>query len=252
MAARVLALSGIPWHHELVWESLVWGAVAASSLLLGTLLAIARRWPPRLLGVVLGFGAGALIASVSLDLVAGGYQEAGALAVAAGLSLGALAYYGANRAVDRWTARSGGNAAGAPLALGALLDGIPEQAVLGIGLAAGGGVSVALLVAIFVSNLPESIGSSADMLAAGRRRNRVIGLWMLVTAVCAAATVAGFAVADVIGAAAQAGVNGFAAGALLVMLTNSMIPEAREKAGNLSGLAAVVGFAVAAALMLLD
>lgn len=235
-----------------VWESLGWGAVAAASLLLGSLLAIARPWSPRLVGIVLGFGAGALIASVSLDLVAGGYQEAGALAVAVGLALGAVAYFFANAAVDRWARRSGGSSAGAPLAIGALLDGIPEQAVLGIGLAAGGGVSVALLVAIFVSNLPESIGSSADMLAAGRSRGRVLRLWMLVTVVCALSSFAGYAVASTTSAEMQAGINGFAAGALLVMLTTSMIPEAREKAGNPSGLAAVFGFAIAAALMLLD
>lgn len=233
-------------------ESLGWGAVAASSLLLGSVLAVVRSWPPKLTGGILGFGAGALIASVSLDLVAGGYQEAGALAVAVGIALGAIAYYVANELVSRWSARSGGNAAGTPLAVGALLDGIPEQAVLGIGLAGGTGVSMALLVAIFVSNLPESIGSSADMLDAGHTKGRVVQLWAIVTLACTLATVAGFAVADSTGTSTQAAVNGFAAGALLVMLTNSMIPEAREKAGDRAGLAAVVGFALAAALMLVD
>src|SRR4051812_45842921 len=144
--------------------------------------------------------------------------------------------------------RNGGGSAGLPLALGALLDGIPEQAVLGIGLAEGQGVSVALLVAIFVSNLPEGIGSAADMLAAGWQRGRVVRLWTVVAVVCLLATVAGYAVADVVGGTLTGAIDGFAAGALLVMLTDSMIPESRTKGGLPSGLLLVLGFAVAAGL----
>src|SRR5919198_1515873 len=104
-----------------------WGALAASSLILGAVLGLARRWPERLVGAV--------------------------------LAVGAVAFYVLDGAFDR----GGTNA----LALGAFLDGIPEQLVLGIGLAAGDGVSLGLLVAIFVSNLPEAIGSASDMRAAG-------------------------------------------------------------------------------------
>ena len=128
------------------------------------------------------------------------------------------------------------------------MTGIPEQAVLGIGLATGEGVSVALLVAIFVSNLPEGVGSAADMRAAGKSCSAVIRLWVVVAVVCALATVGGYAVADLAGGDVRAGIDGFAAGALLVMLVNSMIPEAQQKAGDLAGLATVLGFAVAAAL----
>ena len=139
-------------------------------------------------------------------------------------------------------------AAGVPLALGALLDGIPEQAVLGIGLATGEGVSVALLVAIFVSNLPEGVGSAADMRAEGKSPAAVIRLWVGVAVVCALATVGGYALADLASGNVQAGIDGVAAGALLVMLVDSMVPEAREKTGNIAGLATMLGFAVAAAL----
>ena len=132
-----------------------------------------------------------------------------------------------------------------------LLDGIPEQAVLGIGLAQGSGVSLALLVAIFVSNLPEAIGSSADMAAAGRSRRFVLGLWAVVALVCTAATAVGYLVADLASDDVRAGIDGFAAGALLVMLVDSMVPEATAKAKDVAGLATVVGFAVAAGLSLL-
>lgn len=225
-----------------------WGALAAASLVLGALLALARRWPDAVVGTVLAFGAGALISSVAFELAQQGLQIGTPTSVAIGLALGAVTFFVADRAVERLGGRNGGGAAGLPLALGALLDGIPEQTVLGIGLATGEGVSVALLVAIFVSNLPEGVGSAADMRAAGKSPAAVIRLWVGVAVVCALATVGGYALADLASGNVQAGIDGFAAGALLVMLVDSMVPEAREKAGNIAGLATVLGFAVAAGL----
>lgn len=225
-----------------------WGGLAASSLVLGAVLALARSWRTGLLGAVLGFGAGALISSVAFELAEEGLQLGGPGWVAGGLAVGALSFFLADRAVERIGGRGGGGAAGLPLALGALLDGIPEQAVLGIGLASGQGVSVALLVAIFVSNLPESIGSASDMRSAGKPRHVVVWLWLAVGAVCTLATLGGYALADAAGGGPKAGIDGFAAGALLVMLVDSMVPEAKQKAGNRAGLCTVLGFAVAAGL----
>jgi ZIP family zinc transporter len=225
-----------------------WGALAASSLVIGALLGIARHWHQPLIGVVLGFGAGALISSVSFELAQEGFAVGGAVPLATGLAAGALAFYFADRVVQRLGSRLGSGSAGLPLALGALLDGIPEQSVLGLGLAQGQGISVALLVAIFVSNLPESIGSSTDMKAAGERPRRVIALWTVVSVACTLATLGGYAASQVTAEGFEAAVDGFAAGALLVMLVGSMIPEATEKAHDKAGLAAVLGFAVAAGL----
>jgi hypothetical protein len=136
-----------------------------------------------------------------------------------------LTYFGLDRLVER---RSSGAGAGPALALGAFLDGIPEQMVLGIGLAAGEGVSVSLLAAIFVSNLPEAIGSATEMRAAGSRPATIRRLWIAVAVVCTLATVAGYAIADSTAATSRRPINGFAAGALLVMLIDSMIPEAPQ------------------------
>lgn len=228
--------------------ALGWGALAAGSLVLGALLALVRHWGGGVVGVVLAFGAGALISSVAFELAQQGLQIGSPLSVAVGLALGAITFFVADRGVERLGGRGGGGSAGLPLALGSLLDGIPEQAVLGIGLAAGEGISVALLVAIFVSNLPEGVGSAADMRSAGKSPVTIIRLWLGVAAVCALATLGGFAVADLVGGDVRAGINGFAAGALLVMLVDSMIPEAKDKAGDRAGLATVLGFAVAAGL----
>jgi zinc transporter, ZIP family len=236
-------------------EALGWGALAASSLLIGAALAFARPWTPGMIGVVLAFGVGALISAVSFELAEEGLAVGSAGSLGAGLAAGALTYYLLDGMIARHTdtghgrpGRRSGERAGQGLALGAFLDGVPEQLVLGIGLASGEAVSIALLVAIFVSNLPEGVGSASDMASAGRPRSEVLRLFGGVSVVCAAATVLGYAVADAMGGELEAFVDGFAAGALLVMLIDSMAPEALAKGGRRAGLVTVLGFALATAL----
>lgn len=231
-------------------QAILWGVVAAAPLLVGAVLALLRRWPERLLGIILGFGAGALMASIAFELWEQGVELAGHVPLIAGVAAGALTYYVAARILDARQAKTHVKAGGGSLAVGALLDGIPEQLVLGIGLASGEGVGIALVVAILVSNLPESIGSASDLLESGMRKGRVVLLWAAVAVVCALATVAGFALADAVGTTFRTSADGFAAGALLVMLVDSMIPEAQSKAKESTGLATVLGFGFAAWLAL--
>lgn len=231
-----------------------WGALAASSLVIGALLAFAREWPPRQVGVVLSFGAGALISAVSFELAAEGLRVGSLASTGVGLGAGAITYYlldgviadreAAGHARDR---RAGSDNPGTALALGAFLDGIPEQLVLGIGLASGEGVSAGLVVAIFVSNLPEAIGSASAMRATFARRE-ILLLWAGVAAICTLSTVAGYGIADVTGGELRAAIDGFAAGALLVMLIDSMIPAAAKDSGRVAGLVTTLGFAVALGL----
>jgi zinc transporter, ZIP family len=238
-----------------VSAALGWGALAASSLVLGALLALVRPWSKRLIGLVLGFGAGALISAVSFELALEGDKSGGFTAVAAGLALGAIAYYTLDGVVERIGAggrsrdrRTSATAPGPALALGAFLDGIPEQLVLGIGLAGGESVSLGLLAAIFVSNLPEAIGSASAMHGSGKHAGSILLLWAGVAICCTLATVGGYALGDSASGTLRAGIDGFAAGALLVMLVDSMIPEATQEAGRQAGLVTVLGFALAAAL----
>jgi ZIP family zinc transporter len=217
---------------------------------IGAVLGIVRSWSPKLIGLVLAFGAGALISAVSFDLAQEGAVIGDAAFVGLGLALGALTYFGLNRVVEAHGRR--GKPAGAEeedsgsaLALGAFLDGIPEQLVLGMVIAAGDGVGIGLLVAIFVSNLPEAIGSSTEMRAAGTTAGKIRGLWISVAVICTVTTVVGYAIADSVSGDLNAAVHGFAAGALLVMLVDSMIPEAARKAGDTAGLVTTLGFAVA-------
>jgi zinc transporter, ZIP family len=224
-----------------VLAAIGWGTLAASSLVIGAWVGLARTWPRKWVGLVLGFGAGALISAVSFELVEEGLKKARGIWVAIGLAVGALTYFGA---AGRVAAMGGG----AALALGAFLDGIPEQLVLGIGLAGGEPVSAGLLAAIFVSNLPEAIGGATDMKRHIPTEKQVLLNWLWIAAFCALATVVGYAVADIASDELQAGINGFAAGALIVMLVDSMIPEATEQSGRTTGLVTTLGFAVAAGL----
>jgi ZIP family zinc transporter len=230
--------------------ALLWGSLSAFSLVLGALLALARPWPKRLVGLVLALGAGALISAVSFEFA----QESNLLgdrgSTAAGLAAGALVYYWLDGVVARIgsagrgrSGRASGSDAGTALALGAFLDGIPEQMVLGIGLTAGEGVSVGLLVAIFVSNLPEASGSASEMRTAGRDDRTILRLWLAVATVCALAGAIGYALAAAVSDNLQAAIEGFAAGALLVMLVDPMIPEATEESGRTAGLVTTLGFA---------
>jgi ZIP family zinc transporter len=231
--------------------ALGWGALAASSLVIGVWLAFVRSWSPLLIGLILAFGAGALISAVSLELAQEGLKIGSGASVAIGLALGALTYFTADGVLanrDKTASGDGGGGSGTSLALGSFLDGVPEQAVLGIGLAGGEPVSVALLVAIFVSNLPEGIGAGTDMQASGMARAKIFRLFLVIALVCTLFSGVGYLIADSVSGEVQAAINGFAAGALLVMLIDSMIPEAREKGLRRAGLVAVVGFAVATAL----
>lgn len=229
--------------------ALAWGALGASSLVLGALLAILSDWPDRLVGLILAFGAGALISAVSFELAQEGIELGGAVAVGIGLAVGALAFYLLDGLVERpRPGPQGGSDPASALALGALLDGVPEQLVLGLGIAAGGGVSVGLVVAIFMSNMPEAIGSAAEMGDKSRSDATILRLWGAVAVVCTIATVVGYGLGDSLSGGLEGAVNGFAAGALLVMLSDSMIPEARKGGGRPAGLAVAVGFALAAAL----
>jgi zinc transporter, ZIP family len=238
-----------------VLTALAWGALSASSLLIGALAALAHGWPRRLVGLLLAFGAGTLISAVAFELALEGEAVGGFTALAAGLALGGLTYYLLDGVVEKMGAggrarqrRRSGGAAGSALALGAFLDGIPEQLVLGIGLAGGEAVSIGLVCAIFVSNLPEAIGSASAMRDAGRGVRPIVGLWGGVAVLCALATLGGFALGDAVSGELRAAIDGFAAGALLVMLVDSMIPEASADAGREAGLVTVLGFALAAAL----
>ena len=234
-------------------EALFWGLLAASSLVVGGALALGVRVGAEALGLVMAFGAGVLISAVAYELVLEAYDtSAGFGGVALGLAAGCATFSIGDALVDRLggAARkqsSGAQAEGVALAivLGIVLDGIPESVVIGVGLLSGEGVSLAMLTAVFLSNLPESIAATTGLAAAGWARRRILGLWLLVTAVSGLAALAGYALFDGADPDTIAFVLAFAGGAILTMLADTMMPEAYRQSGKLVGVFTTLGFALA-------
>jgi len=236
-------------------EATFWAFVAASSLFVGTGVAIALRPSQRVIGLVMAFGAGALISAVAYDLVLEALEHADAPELAVGMSIGGLTFvvgdYLISRGGGRGRKRSTGvQAEGAPLAivLGAALDGIPESLVLGLSVLLGGAVSVSFLVATFLSNLPEAMAATAGLQRAGWRTRGIWGLWSVVVAISTASATVGYAVFQSSPAATGAQVQAFAAGAVITMLADTMMPEAFEFGGRAVGLCTLAGFVVALAI----
>lgn len=219
------------------------GLLAQSSLLLAGLVACWVTVPARLIGILAGFGAGALVAAVSFDLIA----EAEGLPMwefSLWMLVGVAVFLGGDWVVER---RFGSDGAGGSMGIvvGSVVDGVPESAIFGIQLATGFPVSAGFLAAVLVSNVPQAIAPSADLVAAGWSAGRLARLWSLVVLACGVAAALGYVGADISSSVTGEGMAALAAGGLLAMLTNSLIPFAYERAGELAGVGTVVGFCLA-------
>lgn len=218
-----------------------WGLLAASSLILGGVIALRAKIGDFLLGLITAFGVGVLISAVSYDLVQEAFKTShGFDSVGLGFAAGAAVFFAGDYFLDR----KGGNS-GLGVVLGTILDGIPESIVIGLTLVGGGSVGVAVLAAVFLSNLPESLSASADLKRSGWKGARILGLWTAVAVVSALACLVGFALFDTAANGTVAFVNAFAGGAILVMLADTMMPDAFTKAKDWAGLATALGFALA-------
>lgn len=235
-------------------EAALWGFIGASSLLIGAIVAFVTDLPKTVRGLILAFGAGALLAAVAFDLIAEAVTPTTAgLEVGVGFGLGAVVFYFGSMAVDhlagedrdRTPKTAGGRARGhgLSLVLGAVLDGIPESVVLGLSLLSGA-VGVPILAAIFISNLPEAFTASADLARGGIKRRSILGLWLLVAVVSAIAAGLGYGLLHDAPPPFIGAVQSFAAGAILAMLAESAVPEAYELGGRPVALATCLGFAV--------
>ena len=245
-----------------MWEAAFWGLVGGSALILGALVGYYARLPQRLIAGIMAIGSGVLISAVAFDLMDEAFERGGFAATALGFVGGAAAYTIANVLLSRRGARhrkrSGSNPhesqpdagadTGLAIAVGALLDGIPESVVIGTSLLAGGGVGAVTVAAVFLSNVPEGLSSAAGMKKAGRGPAYIFGVWGGIALASGLAAMIGYLALAGASAAAVAGVTAVAAGAILAMLVDTMIPEATEATHEYSGLIAVLGFLIAFAL----
>jgi len=221
------------------------GAIAQSSLILSGFLPFVVRIPDRIIGIIAGFGAGALIAAVAFDLVP---EAVSLVEVALWFLVGAAIFIVADRIIEeRFGGDSGG---GGPLGivLGSVVDGVPESLIFGIQLATGIPLSVAFLFAVFVSNVPQALAPSAELKDTGWKLGRMLLMWGSVVLACGVASALGFLAADSVDDVTGARAAAIAAGGLLAMLTASLVPFAYQKGGSGAAVGTVVGFCASLAM----
>ena len=241
-----------------IFGSLLWGFVASIPLVAGAVLASFVNLKKSIIASTMAFGAGVLVAALTFSLIEEAYNLVNDLVpVVLGFTLGGLSYSIANHILNRKrgtknrkrshgeNAGGGKDASGIALMVGSLMDNIPENMALGISLVAGGTVNIVLIAAIFISNFPEGLASSQGMKKNGKSTKQILLLWAIVVAIGTVSSAIGFSVLanankDVVSIALS-----YASGAILVMIAESMIPEAFEEGGSKIGLATMAGFAVA-------
>ncbi len=241
-------------------EAGFWGLFSGGALIVGALIGYRVELSHRRIAGIMAFGAGVLISALCFELMEEAYKEGGLAASAIGFSAGALVYsianwglsfYGAKRRKRSQAQHSSSEEAdssGAAVALGALLDGIPESIAIGLSMLAGAGVSVVTVAAIFISNIPEGIASSAGMKRSGRSATFIFGIWGAIAIISGIAALAGYSIFDSFSHEARAATTAVAAGAILAMIADTMLPEAFEGEHNLTGLITAAGFLCAFAL----
>lgn len=240
-------------------QAAFWGFVAGSALVIGALIGIYARLPQRIIAGVMAFGSGTLISALSFELMDEAYKQGGFDSTALGFVGGAMIYTFANLMLSRYGARHRKRAtkeahedSSVALAIGALIDGIPESIVIGISMIAGAKVSWVAVVAIFLSNIPESLSSAAGMKKGGRSTAAILLLWSAIAGASAVASWAGYVFFGGFSPEIIAAITAVAAGGILAMLADTMIPEAFEEAHDYAGLITVFGFLTAFILSKLD
>ena len=245
-------------YYLSVFAAVMWGGLGAASLLVGAAIAIFHKPSERVTGMIMAFGSGTLISAIAYELIPDSILG-NAVGMAIAFVTGALVFFlgdllidhlgGANR---KRLAGGGEDSSGMAIFLGTLLDGVPESLILGIGLSLGGSISIAFLVAVFVSNLPEGVAGTISLQAEGFSRRKILLMWTALVAASAVAAGAGYLAAQEMKASSGLYLQAFAAGAMLTMLADTMMPEAFKHGGKIVGLLTVAGYLAAAILSVLD
>ncbi len=237
-----------------------WGLLAASPLVIGALVALRFRIRLQVIGLIMAFGAGVLISAVAFDLVDEAIgKSSGHGWVIGGFFAGCLVFFAGDWLIDRLGGGDRKRATGhqdsgsaLSIVLGTVLDGVPESMVIGLTIFESGAVGAAYLAAVFISNLPESISSTAGLASSGWRKSRILWMWVAIALISGLASLAGYSLFQDSSPSTIAFVLAFAGGAILTMLAETMMPEAYEHGGKPVGVVTTLGFAVAFTIHLLD
>lgn len=236
-------------------QAIFWGAFTGGALIIGSLIGYFFKLSQRVVGGIMAFGSGALISALCFELIEKAYDKGGLTATSIGFLIGAIIYSFANVWLNRYGAkhrkRSNLNNAikieepnknGLGIALGAAIDGIPESIVIGLGIIAGGAVSMVMVAAIFVSNIPEALSSSVGMKNNGKKLKSILTIWFVITGLSAFSAWAGYYFFQGVPDVTISSIMAIAAGAMLAMIADTMIPEAFEETHNFTGFITVIGF----------
>ncbi|WP_035108679.1 ZIP family metal transporter [Flavobacterium denitrificans] len=241
-------------------QAFLLGLLATSSLILGGIIAIRFDLSGRLIGKIMGFGAGTLISAISYELVFEAVKLGkGSIYPTFGFFGGALMFYGADRLIGHFGAKNRlkiGTAKESnlivPMVLAIILDGVPESIIVGLGFFKHQTGSLAMLVAVFISNLPEAIAGSSGMKKGNWSNKKIMLLWIFISFLCAFASLAGYSLFGSVSNEWLSFILAFAGGAILMMLANSMIPEAYEHGHKSAGVYTVVGFFVSVCVVVYE
>ncbi len=244
-----------------LWLSGLWGLLAGGALLIGAVIGYYFNVSKRVNAGVMAFGSGVLISALTIELMLEAVHQGGFIAAATGFVGGAVIYTAANRILTKQGVKHRKRAGsqhpddkdlGTEIAVGALIDGIPESIAIGLSMLEGGSVSIATVIAIFLSNIPEGLSSSTGMKRAGRSKKFIFGMWTIIAVLSGVAALLGYSVFDAFSPSVIAAITAVAAGGILAMIADTMIPEAFENAHEASGFITVLGFLAAFALSMLN
>jgi ZIP family zinc transporter len=236
------------------------GLLGTSSLVIGGIIATRFTLSKKFLGIIMAFGAGTLISAVAYELIFEAVKGATLTGFPAyGFFAGAFTFFFVDKLIEKIGAknRKSINASHKsnlviPMVLAIILDGVPESIVIGLGIFEGGKVSMAMLVAVFISNLPEAIAGTTGMKAGGWAKSKILLLWLIIAVVCAISTLAGFTLFSGVSVHWLSFIQAFAGGAIMLMLANSMMPEAYEHGGKLAGVFTVLGFFISVSMVIME
>jgi ZIP family zinc transporter len=243
-----------------VAAAFAWGALTASSLVLGAVVALRYRISLRTIGLVMAFGAGVLVSAVAFDLVEEAARTStGHGATIIGLFAGCGVFFGGDHLIDRIGGAHRKKAIGTAdssaalgIVLGTVLDGVPESAVIGLTIHTNGSIGVAYAVSVFISNVPEALSSTAGLRQGGWARSRILWMWVGIALVSGVASSLGYTLVARASRDVVAFVLAFAGGAILTMLADTMMPEAYRYGGKLVGVITTLGFATAFVMQTFD
>ncbi|WP_310551555.1 ZIP family metal transporter [Paenibacillus glufosinatiresistens] len=235
-----------------MWSAAMWGGISGSAVLLGALLALFLEIPKTIIGFIMAFGTGVLIGAATYELVGESVQSGGLEPTLIGFLAGALVFTvldwlvsargGAGRKRSGGgKAAKGGAAGGLGIFIGTVMDAIPESIMIGASLMSGEGVSLLLVIAIFISNIPEGLSSTFGLKKGGYAKGVIMLLWVSVLIISALSSLGGYVFMEHAGEYTTALIASFAGGGIIAMVASTMMPEAYEEGGPFIGLMAALG-----------